>query len=38
MKHLVREWKEIIIKNVVAIDSHYNKALVTKATGCNPQE
>jgi hypothetical protein len=35
-KHVVSEWKEIIIKNFVAIDGQYNKALVTNATGCNP--
>jgi hypothetical protein len=27
-KHVVSEWKEIIIKNFVAIDGHYNKVLV----------
>jgi hypothetical protein len=34
------EWKEIIIiiKKFVAIDGHYNKVLVTNATGCNPQK
>jgi hypothetical protein len=26
-KHVVSEWKEIIIKNFVAIDGHYNKVL-----------
>jgi hypothetical protein len=28
-KHVVSEWKEIIIKNFVATDSHYNKSLVS---------
>jgi hypothetical protein len=37
LKHVVSEWKEII-KNLVAIDGHYNKVLVTNATGCNPQK
>jgi hypothetical protein len=27
-KHVVSEWKEIITKNVFAIDGHYNKVLV----------
>jgi hypothetical protein len=35
-KRVVSEWKEIIIKNFVAIDGHYNKVLVTNATGCTP--
>jgi hypothetical protein len=37
VKHVVSEWKEII-KNFVAIEGHYNKILVTNATGCNPQK
>jgi hypothetical protein len=28
MKHVVSERKEIIIKNFVAIDGHYNKVLI----------
>jgi hypothetical protein len=26
-KHVVSEWKEMIIKNFVVIDGHYNKVL-----------
>jgi hypothetical protein len=26
------------LSHIVAIDGHYNKILVTNATGCNPQK
>jgi hypothetical protein len=32
------ERREIIIKNLCCVDGHYIKALVTNATGCNPQK
>jgi hypothetical protein len=37
-KHVVSEWKEIITKNSVAIDGHYNKVLVMNTTRCNLQK